>query len=87
MHHSDILREIMILNDVTQAALAKKLGMSKTGVLHLLDTKTGGIKTVLQALTAMNYEIVLRPRTNGTLPEGEYVPRPMDYSYDGEDDL
>lgn len=80
MHHSEILREIMVLNGVTQVELGERFGMSHVAIIKRINTKAGGIKSILQMLEAMDYEMVIRPRTSGDLPEGEYALRPMDYS-------
>ena len=79
MHHTEILREIMVLNNVTTVELGEKLGMTHVGVLHRINAQTGGLHAILQILEAMGYEIIIRPRTSGDLPEGEYTLRSMDY--------
>ena len=81
MHHTQALQEIMIINNITTVALGKRLGMTHVGVLHRMKSKTGGLRATLQMVEAMGYEIVIRPRTDGDLPEGEYALRPTDYSF------
>lgn len=79
MNHTQAIREIMILNNVSLVELGERLGMTHVGVLHRINSQTGRIDTTLQMLEAMGYEIVVRPLTEGDLPEGEYALRPRDY--------
>ena len=39
MHHTDVLRELMILNDMTIVGTAKRLGKSHTSVMHNLQSR------------------------------------------------
>ena len=79
MNHTQATREIMILNNVSLGELGKRLGMTHVGVLHRINSQTGRIDTTLEMLEAMGYEIAVRPRTEGDLPEGEYALRFGDY--------
>ena len=79
MNHTQAIREIMILRNVTLAELGNRLGMSHVGVIHRITSKAGRIDTILQILEALGYEIVVRPWTEGELPEGEYALRSRDY--------
>ena len=79
MNHTQAIREIMILNNVSLVELGERLGMTHVGALHRIESQTGRLDTTLQILEAMGYEIVVRPCTDGDLPEGEYALRPMDY--------
>lgn len=79
MNHTQAIREIMILRNITLEELGQRLGMSHVGVLHRITSKTGRLDTTLQLLEAMDYEIVVRPWTEGDLPEGEYALRFKDY--------
>lgn len=79
MNHTQAIREIMILNNVSLIDLGKRLGMTHVGILHRINSQTGRLDTTLQILEAMGYEIVVRPMTEGDLPEGEYALRPRDY--------
>ena len=79
MNHAQAIREIMVLNDITLDELGKQLGRSHVAVIHRIQSKTGRLDTILQLLEAMGYEIVVRPATDGDLPEGEYALRFRDY--------
>lgn len=80
MHHSEIFREIMVLNDITTLEMAEHFGITHVAILNRIKSKAGGLRTLLQMVEYMGYEIVIRPRTSGDLPEGEYALRPTDYS-------
>lgn len=79
MNHAQAIREIMVLRNITLEKLGEWLGMTHVGVLHRIQSKTGRLDTTLQLLEAMGYEIVVRPATDGDLPEGEYALRFRDY--------
>ena len=79
MNHPQAIREIMVLTNVSLVELGKRLGMTHVGVLHRINSQTGRIDTTLEMLEAMGYEIVVRPRTEGDLPEGEYALQFGDY--------
>ena len=79
MNHTQAIREIMILNNVTLVELGERLGITHVGALHRINSQTGRIDTTLEMLEAMGYEIVVRPQTEGDLPEGEYALRHRDY--------
>lgn len=79
MNHTQAIREIMILNEVSLVDLAKHFGITHVGVMNRINTKGGRVETILQILEAMGYEMVIRPQTEGEQPEGEYALRPRDY--------
>lgn len=80
MNHAQAIREIMVLNNITLAELAQRAWLSShVAVLHRIQSKTGRLDTILELLEAMGYEIVVRPATEGDLPEGEYALRFRDY--------
>ncbi len=79
MNHTQALREILFLNNVNLVELGKRLGLTHVGVLHRINSQTGKLDTTLQMLEAVGYEIVIRPRTEGNLQEGEYALRFRDY--------
>lgn len=79
MNHTQAIREIMVLRNISLVELGERLGISHVGVLHRITSKTGRLDTTLQILEALGYEIVVRPWTEGDLPEGEYALRHKDY--------
>lgn len=80
MNHAQAIREIMVLNNITLAELGRRAWLSShVAVLHRIQSKTGRLDTILELLEAMGYEIVVRPATEGDLPEGEYALRFRDY--------
>ena len=79
MNHTQAIREIMVLQKITLEKLGEGLGISHVGVLHRITSKTGRLDTTLQIFEALGYEVVVRPLTEGDLPEGEYAIRPCDY--------
>lgn len=81
MNHSEAIREIMVRHNISLVELGKRLGITHAGVTNRLNSQTGLLDTTLQMLEAMGYEIVVRPRTEGDLPEGEYILRFRDYPH------
>lgn len=81
MHHTQAIKEIMILQDVTLVELSRRLGLgSHVAVSNRINSKCGRLDTMVEILAAMGYEVIVRPRLEGNLPEGEYALRRKDYS-------
>ena len=79
MHHTDVLRELMILNDMTIVETAKRLGKSHTSVVHNLQSRDISFENLIEILGEMDYELVIRRKREGNLPDDEYALRRADY--------
>ena len=80
MHHCDIIKELMIIKDVSLVELARRLNLNSHAVIwsRLKGTKTD-VDKVIEMLDGLDYELVIRRKREGNPPDGEYVLRRADY--------
>ena len=80
MHHTGVLRELIIIKDVSVSELAKRLKKySHAVILHSLQAKDTSFENLIEILDEMDYELVIRRKREGYLPDGEYALRHADY--------
>ena len=80
MHHTDVLRELMILKDISISEMTRRLKRnSHVVILHNLQGKDVYFETLIEILGEMDYELVIRRKREGNLPDGEYALRRADY--------
>jgi len=80
MHHNDVLRELMIQKDISVSEMARRLKHNNhVNVMHSLQCKDAQFDKLLDLLEAMDYELVIRRKREGNLPDGEYALRRADY--------
>ena len=79
MHHTDVLRELMILKDISISETAKRLGKSHVAIVHSLQKRDIYFENLIEILGEMDYELVIRRKRKGNLPDGEYALRRADY--------
>ncbi len=70
---TEAVKRIMEESNVTNAKLASRIGTSNAVIYERLTQKNISIKNLDQMLAAMDYEIVLQPRSSGRKPDGHYV--------------
>ena len=80
MHHTEVLRELIILKDVSVSAMAKRLGKySHAVIVHSLHARDTSFVNLIEIIGEMDYELVIRRKSEGNLPDGEYALRRADY--------
>ena len=79
MHHTDVLRELMILNDMTAVEMAKRLGKSRPAISYNLQSNDISFENLIEILGEVDYELVIRRKREGNLPDGEYALHRADY--------
>ncbi len=70
---TEAVRKIMEDLGITNAKLASRIGTSNAVIYERLTQKNISMKNLDQMLAAMDYEIVLQPRSSGRRPDGVYV--------------
>ncbi len=80
MHHTDVLRELMIIKDISVSEMARRLKKkSHVVILHDLQVRDAYFENLIEILGEMDYELVIRRKREENLPDGEYALRCADY--------
>ena len=80
MHHSGILKELMIIKDISLTELTRRLNLNSHVVIwSRLNGKDATFETLIEILDELDYELVIRRKREGNLPDGEYALRRADY--------
>lgn len=79
MTHTKVIRRIMKETRTRQIDLAERLGTKSRQVIsERINHSNIGMKTMLELLEAMGYEVVVR-KSLGSYKDGEYLIRLEDY--------
>lgn len=78
MYPRDAIRDIMKAQRVKQIELSRRLGVDKAVVNSMIergDSNPVGmqVRSLVRCASALGYDVVLRPRRTGRIPDGEYV--------------
>ena len=80
MHHTHVIKELMILKDISLVDLARRLNKNSHNViLSRLKGKDTTFENLIELLDELDYELVIRRKREGNLPDGEYALRRADY--------
>lgn len=70
----------MILKDISASELAKRLKKnSHVTILNSLQVRDASFENLIEILGELDYELVIRRKREGNLPDGEYALRRADY--------
>lgn len=73
MDYKALLSEMLIRSGNTKKGLARKVGMSSSGMSMLWRREGLRVRTLLKLSKAMGYEVVLRPQNYVRLMEKELI--------------
>ncbi len=73
MNAGKAVKKVMASKEISNARLASRIGCSNAVIYERLTQKNISIKNLDQMLAAMDYEIVIQPKTSGRKPDGVYV--------------
>ena len=80
MHHSNIVKELMIIKDISLVELTRRLNLNSHAVIWgRLQGKDTTFENLIELLDGLDYELVIRRKREGNLPDGEYALRRADY--------
>lgn len=80
MHHSNIIKELMIIKDISLVEMTRRLNLkSHTVILGRLQGKDTTFENLIEILDELDYELIIRRKREGNPPDGEYVLRRADY--------
>ena len=80
MHHSSIIKELMIIKDISLVEMTRRL--TKNSHVVIWSRLTGRditFENLIELLDELDYELVIRRKREGNLPDGEYALRRADY--------
>ena len=85
MHHTGVLRELIIIKDVSVTEMAKRLNKYSHAVISIsLNARDISFVNLIEILGDMDYELVIRRKSEGYLPDGEYALHRTNYENWGE---
>ncbi|XCH79044.1 MAG: helix-turn-helix domain-containing protein [Candidatus Dehalobacter alkaniphilus] len=73
MKATEAVKKIMEDSNITNAKLASRIGCSNAVIYERLTQKNISVNSLDQMLAALDYEIVLQPKSSGRRPEGCFV--------------
>ena len=80
MHHSNIIKELMIIKDISLVELTRRLNLNSHVVIwSRLTGRDITFENLIELLDGLDYELVIRRKREGNLPDGEYALRRADY--------
>lgn len=81
MRHTEIIRDIIKKEGITQQELATKLGFAvqSSVAVYLSRRRNATIMSTVDMLEALDYEMVVRPISQEPLGPDEYLLRSSDY--------
>jgi len=73
MKATEAIKKIMGDLNISNAKLASRLGCSNAVIYERLTQKNISVKALDQMLAALDYEIIIQPKSMGRRPDGCYV--------------
>lgn len=73
MKANEIVKDIMEKQHLKNAQLGARIGVKNDAIFARLTQKNISVDILNQMLAAMDYEIVVQPKSLGRRPEGCYV--------------
>ncbi len=73
MKATEIVKEIMEKQNIKNVDLGKRIGVSNASIYERLTQKNISVDKLREMLAAMDYEIIVQPRSSGRKAEGVYV--------------
>lgn len=73
MKATEAIKKIMGDLNISNAKLASRIGCSNAVIYERLTQKNISIKALDQMLAALDYEIIIQPKSSGRRPDGCYV--------------
>lgn len=73
MKANEIVRSIMKNQDIQNCKLASRIGCSNATIYERLTQTNISVNNLLQMLAALDYELVIQPKSSGRRPDGCYV--------------
>lgn len=73
MNASQVVKEVMTEQGITNTQLAKRVGCSNSAIFERLKQGNISSKLLVEMLSAIDYELVVKPISKGPRPADEKV--------------